>query len=188
MPASTDFISSAYLPRSDAAGICAVSMDCPSGDPCVYTVWYDYAMENFFELERLDMNKAYKRFLKMALSGICDEHGIDFADIEKAIDEQDGKGYIEEPDGTQIPVREPNEYAYAVGEGCHIALALDRNVVEAYGVDTGNIDETAMDNLLEAWCVEINDDLADDSGRDGLMYRTLHRVAYDMGFADSDGE
>lgn len=188
MPASTDFISSAYLPRSDAAGICAVSMDCPSGDLCVYTVWYDYAMENFFELERLDMNKAYKRFLKMALSGICDEHGIDFADIEKAIDEQDGKGYIEEPDGTQIPVREPNEYAYAVGEGCHIALALDRNVVEAYGVDTGNIDETAMDNLLEAWCVEINDDLADDSGRDGLMYRTLHRVAYDMGFADSDGE
>lgn len=134
------------------------------------------------------MNKAYKRFLKMALSGICDEHGIDFADIEKAIDEQDGKGYIEEPDGTQIPVREPNEYAYAVGEGCHIALALDRNVVEAYGVDTGNIDETAMDNLLEAWCVEINDGLADDSGRDGLMYRTLHRVAYDMGFADSDGE
>ena len=125
------------------------------------------------------MNKAYKRFLKMALSGICDEHGIDFADIEKAIDEQDGKGYIEEPDGTQIPVREPNEYAYAVGEGCHIALALDRNVVEAYGVDTGNIDETAMDNLLEAWCVEISD---------GLMYRTLHRVAYDMGFADSDGE
>lgn len=134
------------------------------------------------------MNKAYGRFLKMALSGICEEHGIDFADIEKAIDEQDANGYIEEPDGTQIPVREPNEYAYAVGEGCHIALALDRNVVEAYGVDTGNIDETAMDNLLEAWCVEINDDLADDSGRDGFMYRTLHRVAYDMGFADSDGE
>ena len=134
------------------------------------------------------MNKAYGRFLKMALSGICEEHGIDFADIEKAIDEQDANGYIEEPDGTQIPVREPNEYAYAVGEGCHIALALDRNVVEAYGVDTGNIDETAMDNLLEAWCVEINDDLADDSGRDGLMFLTLHRVAYDMGFADSDDE
>lgn len=34
----------------------------------------------------------------------------------------------------------------------------------------------------------VNDDLADDSGRDGLMGRTLHRVAYDMGFADSDGE
>lgn len=45
-----------------------------------------------------------------------------------------------------------------------------------------------MDALLEAWCVEINDDLADDSGRDGLMGRTLHRVAYDMGFTDSDGE
>lgn len=131
------------------------------------------------------MNKAYKRFLKMALSGICEEHEIDFADIEKVIDEQDGKGYVEEPDGTRIPCSEPNEYAYAVGEGCHIALALDRGTVEAYGVDTENIDETAMDNLLEAWCVEINDTLADDSGHDGLMNRTLHRVAYDMGFFDS---
>lgn len=134
------------------------------------------------------MNKSYKRFLKMALSGICEEHEIDFADIEKAIDEQNANGYIEEPDGTRIPCREPNEYAYAVGEGCHIALALDRGTVEAYGVDTENIDDASMDNLLEAWCVEINDDLADDSGHDGLMHRTLHRVAYDMGFADSDGE
>lgn len=134
------------------------------------------------------MNKAYKRFLKAALSGICEEHGIDFEDIEKAIDEQDEKRYIEEPDGTRIPCSEPNEYAYAVGEGCHIALALDRDTVEAYGVDTDNIDDTSMDALLEAWCVEINDDLADDSGRDGLMSRTLHRVAYDMGFADSDEE
>lgn len=134
------------------------------------------------------MNKAYGRFLKMALSGICEEHGIDFADIEKAIDEQDANGYIEEPDGTQITVREPNEYAYAVGEGCHIALALDRGTAEAYGIDTGNIDDASMDALLEVWCVEINDALADDSGRDGLMYRTLHRVAYDMGFSDSDGE
>lgn len=134
------------------------------------------------------MNKAYKRFLEMALSGICEERGIDFADIEKAIDEQDGKGYVEEPDGTRIPCSEPNEYAYAVGEGCHIALVLDRGAVEAYGVDTGNIDDTAMNSLLEAWCVEINDALADDSGRDGLMSRTLHRVAYDMGFADSDEE
>lgn len=134
------------------------------------------------------MNKSYKRFLKAALSGICDEHGIDFADIEKAIDEQDGKQYIEEPDGTRIPCSEPNEYAYAVGEGCHIALALDRGTVEAYGVDTENIDETAMDALLEAWCVEINDALAEDSGRDGLMSRTLHRVAYDMGFVNYDEE
>lgn len=134
------------------------------------------------------MNKAYKRFLETALSGICAEHGIDFADIEKAIDKQDANGYIEEPDGTRIPCSEPNEYAYAVGKGCHIALALDRGTVEAYGVDTEDIDETAMDNLLEAWCVEINDDLADDSGRDGLMSRTLHRVAYDMGFTDSDAE
>lgn len=134
------------------------------------------------------MNKAYKRFLETALSGICEEHGIDFADIEKAIDEQDGKRYIEEPDGTRIPCSEPNEYAYAVGEGCHIALALDRDTVEAYGIDTENIDDTAMDGLLEDWCVEINDDLADDSGRDGLMGRTLRRVAYDMGFADSDEE
>lgn len=134
------------------------------------------------------MNKSYKRFLKMALSGICDEHGIDFADIEKAIDEQDGTRYIEEPDGTRIPCSEPNEYAYAVGEGCHIALALDRGTVEAYGVDTENIDDASMDSLLEAWCVEINDDLADDSGRDGLMSRTLRSVAYDMGFTDSDGE
>lgn len=134
------------------------------------------------------MNKSYKRFLKAALSGICEERGIDFADIEKAIDEQDGNGYVDEPDGTRTPCSEPNEYAYAVGEGCHIALALDRGTVEAYGVDTENIDETAMDNLLEAWCVEINDDIADDSERDGLMHRTLHRVAYDMGFADSDRE
>lgn len=134
------------------------------------------------------MNKAYRNFLETALSGICEEHRIDFADIEKAIDEQAGKRYIEEPDGTRIPCSEPNEYAYAVGEGCHIALALDRDTVEAYGVDTENIDETAMDNLLEAWCVEINDDLADDSGRDGLMGRTLHRIAYDMGFTDSDAE
>ena len=134
------------------------------------------------------MNKSYKRFLKAALSGICEEHGIDFADIEKAIDEQDGKQYIEEPDWTRIPCSEPNEYAYAVGEGCHIALALDRGTIEAYGVDKENLDATAMDNLLEAWCVEINDDLADDSGRDGLMHRTLQRVAYDMGFADSDEE
>ena len=134
------------------------------------------------------MNKAYGRFLKMALSGICEEHGIDFADIEKAIDKQDGKGYIEEPGGTRTPCSEPNEYAYAVGEGCHIALALDRETVEAYGVETGNIDDASMDALLEVWCVEINDSLAEDSGRDGLMHRTLHRVAYDMGFADSDGE
>lgn len=134
------------------------------------------------------MNKSYKRFLKAALSGICEEHGIDFADIEKAIDAQDGKRYIEEPDGTRIPCSEPNEYAYAVGEGCHIALVLDRDTVEAYGIDTENIDDTAMDGLLEAWCVEINDDLADDSGRDGLMGRTLRRVAYDMGFADSAEE
>lgn len=134
------------------------------------------------------MNKAYKRFLETALSGICEEHGIDFADIEKAIDEQDGKRYIEEPDGTRITCSEPNEYAYAVGEGCHIALALDRDTVEAYDVDTGDIDETVMDSLLEAWCVEINDKLADDSGRDGLMSRTLRRVAYDMGLSDSDGE
>lgn len=42
--------------------------------------------------------------------------------------------------------------------------------------------------MNKAWCVEINDDLADDSGSDGLMHRTLHRVAYDMGFADSDAE
>lgn len=55
------------------------------------------------------MNKSYKRFLKAALSGICDEHGIDFTDIEKAIDEQDGKQYIEEPDGTRIPCSEPDE-------------------------------------------------------------------------------
>ena len=134
------------------------------------------------------MNKAYGRFLKMALSGICEEHGIDFADIEKAIDKQDGKGYIEEPGGTRTPCSEPNEYAYAVGEGCHIALALDRETVEAYGFDTGNIDDASMDALVEVWCVEINDSLAEDSGRDGLMHRTLHRVAYDMGFADSDGE
>lgn len=127
------------------------------------------------------MNKAYKRFLKAALSGICDEHGIDFANVEKAIDEQSANGYIEEPDGTRTPCSEPNEYAYAVGEGCHIALALDRDTVEAYGVDTENIDETAMDSLLEAWCVEINDAIADDSGCDGLMSRTLHCVAYDMG-------
>lgn len=60
-------------------------------------------------------------------------------------------------------------------------MALDRSTVEAYGVNTENIDETAMDSLLEAWCVEINDDLADDSGCDGLMSRTLRRVAYDMG-------
>ena len=98
------------------------------------------------------------------------------------------RGYVEEPDGARIPCSEPNEYAYAVGEGCHIALALDRGTVEAYGVNTGNIDDASMDALLEAWCVEINDDLADDSGRDGLMSRTLHRVAYDMGFASSDGE
>ena len=124
------------------------------------------------------MNKAYKYFLETALSGICKEHGIDFSDIEEAIDKQDGKRYIEGPD----------EYAYAVGEGCHIALGLDRDTVEAYGIDTGNIDDTAMDNLIEAWCVEINDDLADDSGRDGLMSRTLHRVAYGMGFSDYDGE
>ena len=64
------------------------------------------------------MNKAYKRFLETALSGICEERGIDFSDIEKAIDEHDGKRYIEEPDGTRIPCGEPNEYAYAVGEGC----------------------------------------------------------------------
>lgn len=134
------------------------------------------------------MNKSYKRFLETALSGICEEHGIDFADIEKAVDEQDGKGYVEEPDGTRIPCSEPNEYAYAVGEGCHIALALDRDVVEACGIDTGNIDDTAMDNLLETWCVEINDDLANDRGRDGLLSRTLYRVAYDMEFTDSDGE
>ena len=134
------------------------------------------------------MNKSYKRFLKAALSGIYEEHGIDFSEIEKAINEQDGKRYIEEPDGTRIPCSEPNEYAYAVGEGCHIALALDRGTVEAYGVDTDNIDDASMDALLEAWCVEINDDLAADSGCDGLMSRTLHRVAYDMGFADSDGE
>lgn len=134
------------------------------------------------------MNKSYKRFLETALSGICEEHGIDFADIEKAVDEQDGKGYVEEPDGTRIPCSEPNEYAYAVGEGCHIALALDRDTVEAYGVDTAKIGDKEMDSLLEAWCVEINDDLADDSGRDGLMHRTLSRVAHDMGFADSDGE
>lgn len=134
------------------------------------------------------MNKAYKRFLETALSGICAEHEIDFSEIEKAINEQDGKWYIEEPDGMRIPCSEPNEYAYAVGEGCHIALALDRSTVEAYGIDTENIDETAMDSLLEAWCVEINDDLADDSGCDGLMSRTLRRVAYDMGFADSAGE
>lgn len=134
------------------------------------------------------MNKSYKRFLKAALSGICEEHGIDFSEVEKAIDEQDVNGYIEELDGTRAPCSEPNEYAYAVGEGCHIALAIDRSTVEAYGVDTEDIDETAMDNLLEAWCVEINDDLADDSGHDGLMSRTLHRVAYDMGFASSDVE
>ena len=45
-----------------------------------------------------------------------------------------------------------------------------------------------MDALLGVWCVEINDALADDSGRAGLMGRTLRRVAYDMGFSDSDGE
>lgn len=134
------------------------------------------------------MNKSYKRFLETALSGICEEHGIDFSDIEKAIDEQDWKRYIEEPDGTRIPCGEPNEYAYAVGEGCHIALALDRGTVEAYGVDTEKIGDASMDSLLEAWCVEINDALADDSGRDGLMSRTLRRVAHDMGFSDSDGE
>ena len=134
------------------------------------------------------MNKAYKRFLKAALSGICEEHRIDFSEIEKAIDEQDGKWYVDEPNGTRIPCSEPNEYAYAVGEGCHIALALDRETVEALGVNTENIDDASMDNLLETWCVEINDAIANDSGRDGLMSRTLHRVAYDMGFADSDEE
>ena len=67
-------------------------------------------------------------------------------------------------------------------------MVLDRGTVEAYGVDTGNIDDASMDALLGVWCVEINDALADDSGRAGLMGRTLRRVAYDMGFSDSDGE
>lgn len=134
------------------------------------------------------MNKAYGRFLKMALSGICKEHGIDFKDIERTIDEQDAKGYVVAPDGTRILCHEPSEYAYAVGEGCHIALALDRGTIEAYGIDTENIDGASMDNLLEAWCLDINDELADDSGCDGLMSRSLARVASDMGLCDSGGE
>ena len=118
------------------------------------------------------MNKAYQRFLKSALSDFCTEHRIAFSEILAAID---GKAS-----------EEPNEYAYAVGEGCHIALALDRPTVEAFGLDTEKIDGQTMDSLLESWCVEINDAIADDSGNDGIMKRTLHRAAADMGLIDTE--
>lgn len=133
------------------------------------------------------MNSAYKNFLSDALYDFCVENGIEFADIAEAIDEQNRNGYIVSAHGDVIPCNEPNEYAYAAGAGCRIALAVDKATADMYNdylddkIDIDNIDKATINDLLEAWCIEINDEIANDSGSNGFMAKTLRRAAEHMG-------
>lgn len=104
------------------------------------------------------MNKAYKQFLKDALTDYCTTNGIDVDSIIGQVEFRAANPIsVTDENGHRRWITEPDAFNYAEANDTYIVSALDRNSLRSEDIDVDAIDEsdpTAVSSILANWCDE----------------------------------
>ena len=135
------------------------------------------------------MNKAYKQFLKDSLTDYCATNGIDIDGIIEQIEFRAAHPMtINDENGNERTVAEPNAYEYAEANDTYIVSALDRNSLKNENVNIKAIDNdnpNAVSAILSNWRDECCNEFNEASG-DIIDWSYNLETAFDNADMDFD--